>query len=126
MQSLSSMIPPLVLNPKENERVLDLTAAPGSKTTQMASMMNNKGYILANELDKIRCDKLKYNINGLTIHISQTKERPSQYRKPRTCTHQEPSLCCLTRCRTQRKPWLRKNLPPALLHWKTETGTARP
>ena len=69
MQSLSSMIPPLVLAPKENERVLDLTAAPGSKTTQMASMMNNKGYILANELDKIRCDKLKYNINlqGVTI-----------------------------------------------------------
>ena len=69
LQSLSSMIPPLVLEPKENDRVLDLTAAPGSKTTQMASMMNNKGYILANELNKIRCDKLKYNINmqGVTI-----------------------------------------------------------
>lgn len=69
MQSLSSMIPPLILEPKENEKVLDLTAAPGSKTTQMASLMNNKGYILANELDKIRCDKLKYNIKmqGATI-----------------------------------------------------------
>ena len=49
LQSLSSMIPPLILNPKENEKILDLTAAPGSKTTQMASSMNNKGYILANE-----------------------------------------------------------------------------
>ena len=62
LQSLSSMIPPLVLNPKENDKVLDLTAAPGSKTTQMAAMMNNKGYILANELDGLRCEKLKYNV----------------------------------------------------------------
>ena len=61
-QSLSSMIPPLVLKPEEGERVLDMTAAPGSKTTQMACLMNNKGYILANELDKIRCERLKYNV----------------------------------------------------------------
>ena len=71
LQSLSSMIPPLILNPKENEKILDLTAAPGSKTTQMASMMNNKGYILANELDKIRCDKLKYNINMQEVTICE-------------------------------------------------------
>ena len=57
------MVPPLVLEPKEGERILDLTAAPGSKTTQIASLMNNKGYILANELDKMRYEKLKYNIN---------------------------------------------------------------
>ena len=61
-QSLSSMIPPLVLKPEEGERALDMTAAPGSKTTQMACLMNNKGYILANELDKIRCERLKYNV----------------------------------------------------------------
>lgn len=63
LQSLSSMIPSIVLQPKQGEKVLDLTAAPGSKTTQMACIMNNKGYILANELDKIRCEKLKYNVN---------------------------------------------------------------
>ena len=62
VQSLSSMVPPLVLNPKSNEKVLDLTAAPGSKTTQMAAMMENKGYILANELDVLRCERLKYNV----------------------------------------------------------------
>lgn len=61
IQSLSSMIPPLVLNPKQGEKVLDLTAAPGSKTTEIATLMSNKGYILANELDKIRCERLKYN-----------------------------------------------------------------
>ena len=62
VQSLSSMIPPLVLDPKPNEKVLDLTSAPGSKTTQMSAMMENKGYILANEIDKFRCEKLKYNV----------------------------------------------------------------
>ena len=63
IQSLPSMVPAIVLNPKEGEKVLDLTAAPGSKTTQMAATMNNKGQIIANELDKIRCERLKYNVN---------------------------------------------------------------
>lgn len=69
LQSLSSMVPPLILDPKEGENVLDLTAAPGSKTTQMAALMNNKGYIQANEIDKIRFDRLEYNIKkqGVTI-----------------------------------------------------------
>lgn len=64
LQSLSSMVPPLVLDPKENENILDLTAAPGSKTTQIAALMNGKGRILANELDKLRCERLKYNVNA--------------------------------------------------------------
>lgn len=64
LQSLSSMIPPLILDPKEGEDVLDLTAAPGSKTTQIAALMNGKGHILANELDKLRCERLKYNISN--------------------------------------------------------------
>ena len=54
-QSLSSMVPPLALNPKKGEKILDMTAAPGSKTTEMAALMENDGEILANELDKIRC-----------------------------------------------------------------------
>lgn len=62
LQSLSSMVPPLLLSPNTGEKVLDLTAAPGSKTTQMAVMMNNNGYILANELDTLRCERLKFNI----------------------------------------------------------------
>lgn len=69
IQSLSSMVPPLVLAPQEGENVLDLTAAPGSKTTQIASLMNGKGSVLANELDKLRCEKLKYNINSQGANI---------------------------------------------------------
>lgn len=69
LQSLSSMVPPLVLNPKPGEKVLDLTSAPGSKTTQMAVMMKNDGYILANELDKIRCERLQYNVEKQGANI---------------------------------------------------------
>lgn len=71
LQSLSSMIPALVLNPKENEKVLDLTSAPGGKTTQMAALMQNKGTIIANELDKIRYERLKYNIDKQGANIVQ-------------------------------------------------------
>ncbi len=62
LQSLSSMIPPLVLCPLPGERVLDLAAAPGSKTTQMAALMRNNGFILANELDPVRAERLAYNL----------------------------------------------------------------
>lgn len=68
-QSLSSMVPPIVLEPKPGERVLDLTAAPGSKTTQIAAIMNNEGYILANELDKIRSEKLKAKVEVMGADI---------------------------------------------------------
>lgn len=61
LQSLSSMIPAIVLNPKETDQVLDMCAAPGSKTTLLSNLMNNKGQIIANEIDKIRVERLRYN-----------------------------------------------------------------
>ena len=61
-QSLSSMIPPIVLNPKSKENILDMAAAPGSKTTQIAAMTNNSSFITACEKNKIRAERLKYNI----------------------------------------------------------------
>jgi NOL1/NOP2/sun family putative RNA methylase len=62
LQSLSSMIPALALDPRPGERVLDIAAAPGSKTTQMAALMENRGGILANDVDSIRAQRLLYNI----------------------------------------------------------------
>ena len=50
MQEIASMLPPLVLKPKKGEMVLDICASPGSKTTQMAAMMENKGLLIANEV----------------------------------------------------------------------------
>jgi 16S rRNA (cytosine1407-C5)-methyltransferase len=62
LQSISSMIPALVLGPRPGERVLDIAAAPGSKTTQMAAFMENRGSILAVDLDPVRAERLLYNI----------------------------------------------------------------
>ena len=56
VQELSSMLPLLVLKPSPGEFVLDLCASPGSKTTQMAAMMENKGTIIAND---IKLDRIK-------------------------------------------------------------------
>ena len=61
-QSLSSMIPPIILDAKAGENVLDMTAAPGGKTTQIAALSSNEALITACEKNKIRLEKLKYNI----------------------------------------------------------------
>ncbi|MFR4550625.1 MAG: RsmB/NOP family class I SAM-dependent RNA methyltransferase, partial [Clostridiaceae bacterium] len=62
LQSLSSMLPPLFLAPKAGETVLDMAAAPGGKTTQMAAMTGNQAQITACEKNKARSEKLKYNL----------------------------------------------------------------
>jgi len=62
LQSLSSMLPPVIMQPKENTDILDMTAAPGGKTTQIAALTNNKANITACEMNNIRIEKLKYNL----------------------------------------------------------------
>jgi len=62
MQSLSSMLPPIILNPKQGTDILDMAAAPGGKTTQMAAITENKAFITACEINKLRAERLKYNI----------------------------------------------------------------
>ena len=62
MQSLSSMLPPIIMEPKEYEDILDMAAAPGGKTTEIASLTNNNSKITAVEFNKIRAEKLRYNI----------------------------------------------------------------
>ena len=56
------MIPPIILEPKEKENILDMAAAPGGKTTQISAISNGKSYITACEKNKIRCERLKYNL----------------------------------------------------------------
>ena len=63
LQNLSSMLPPIILNPKKNTNILDMCAAPGSKTSQLCALVNNESNIYACELDMIRHERLKYNLN---------------------------------------------------------------
>lgn len=63
LQSLSSMLPPIILNPKSNTDILDMAAAPGGKTTQIAALTENEAHITACEMNTIRFERLKYNID---------------------------------------------------------------
>jgi 25S rRNA (cytosine2870-C5)-methyltransferase len=65
LQAASSFLPVMALAPEENERVLDMAAAPGGKTTHMAAMMKNTGFILANDPNKARSKGLIGNIHRL-------------------------------------------------------------
>ena len=67
IQSLSSMLPAVILDPRPGENVLDLCAAPGSKTSQMAAMMKNEGWITAVEVVKERMYKLKNVLSLLGV-----------------------------------------------------------
>lgn len=63
LQSLSSMVPPLVLSPQPGQDILDMAAAPGGKTTQMAALAGNRCRITACERSPIRAKRLKYNLS---------------------------------------------------------------
>ncbi|MBQ9324585.1 MAG: RsmB/NOP family class I SAM-dependent RNA methyltransferase [Clostridia bacterium] len=62
LQSLSSMLPALILQPKKGENILDMAAAPGGKTTQMAALSGNQASITACERDARRAERLRYNL----------------------------------------------------------------
>lgn len=65
LQDAASQIPAMVLNPKPGERVLDMAAAPGGKTTQMSELMKNTGVIVALDVKNDRLSSLKNNIERM-------------------------------------------------------------
>lgn len=82
LQSLSSMLPVLALSPKDNEHILDMCAAPGSKTTQIAMETNNKVRITACEKNKIRADRLKYNLKKQGVTCTTILMEDARYLDP--------------------------------------------
>lgn len=76
IQELASMLPVLVLKPEKNQLILDLCAAPGSKTTQISALMENTGTIIANEVSLGRLRVLATNLErcGVSNAIITKKE----------------------------------------------------
>ena len=67
-QEAASMLPILVLDPQENELLLDLCAAPGSKATHAAERMAPSGVVVANEPISGRVNMLASNRGRLSLH----------------------------------------------------------
>lgn len=76
VQELASMLPIIALQPKPDETILDLCAAPGSKTTQIATEIKNTGLIIANDIHLGRIKILASNLErcGVTNTIITKKE----------------------------------------------------
>ena len=67
LQEASAMAPAVLLDPKPGERVLDLCAAPGGKTTQIAGKMGGKGLLVCNEIHPKRAKILSQNVERMAI-----------------------------------------------------------
>lgn len=85
-QSLSSQIPAHILKPQAGECVLDLCAAPGSKTTQLAAMMKNEGCLIANDMARKRMTPLAARLDANccynTVTMNTFAERLPQFLTP--------------------------------------------
>lgn len=67
IQGASSMLPVIALGPEENERILDLCAAPGGKSSHIAALMKNTGVLFANDVNKDRLQAVVGNFHRLGI-----------------------------------------------------------
>jgi len=67
LQEAASMIPAIILDVDEGMKILDMCAAPGSKTSQLAQYMNNTGILIANDVSSSRLRALGGNLQKLGV-----------------------------------------------------------
>jgi len=67
LQNVASMLPAHILNPKPDDVIIDMCAAPGSKATQLAQIMNNKGTLILIDKNKSRIPALEINLRRMGI-----------------------------------------------------------
>lgn len=67
LQGASSFLPVMALSPQEGELVLDMSSAPGGKTTYIAQLMRNTGVIVANDANADRLKSVVGNIHRLGV-----------------------------------------------------------
>ncbi len=81
VQDLASMIPPELLSPEPPGPVIDACAAPGSKTTQLAQLMEGRGVILAVDVDPKRVRSLAHNVERMgAINVIVAREDATRLR----------------------------------------------
>merc|ERR1719187_2441088 len=67
LQGASSLLPVMALAPQEGERILDMAAAPGGKTTHIAALLKNTGMVMANDANRARCKAVVGNLHRLGV-----------------------------------------------------------
>ena len=82
LQEASAMAPVALLDPRPGERICDLCAAPGGKTTQIAGRMAGEGFLLCNEINPKRAKILSRNIERMAVsNALVTNEHPAELAK---------------------------------------------
>lgn len=79
MQEASSMLPVALLDPKPGDTVLDMAAAPGSKSTQIAARMNCQGVIVANDMKENRLHTLMTALHRLGVTNAIVTKKMGQW-----------------------------------------------
>jgi len=79
IQEAASQLPPQVLEPKPDETILDMCAAPGSKTTQIAQYMNNTGTIVALDSEPRRLFALRNNLERCGVKNAILYKKDSRF-----------------------------------------------